>query len=137
MDLFTSFAEINWLSVIVATLAAFAIGGLWYSPVLFSKAWQRENKLSDQEIKEANMALIFGSSFLLNFISAVVLELFIGKQADVLTGLLAGLFVGLGWVATSLGTTYLFARKSLNLFIIDAGYFIVYFAVMGIILGAW
>lgn len=137
MDLSTSFAEINWLSVIVATLAAFAIGGLWYSPVLFSKAWQRENKLSDQEIKEANMALIFGSSFLLNFISAVVLELFIGKQADVLTGLLAGLFVGLGWVATSLGTTYLFARKSLNLFIIDAGYFIVYFAVMGIILGAW
>ncbi len=137
MDLSTSFAEINWLSVIVATLAAFAIGGLWYSPVLFSKAWQRENKLSDQEIKGANMALIFGSSFLLNFISAVVLELFLGRQADVLTGLLAGLFVGLGWVATSLGTTYLFARKSLNLFIIDAGYFIVYFAVMGIILGAW
>lgn len=137
MDLSTSFAEINWLSVIVATLAAFAIGGLWYSPVLFSKTWQRENKLSDQEIKEANMALIFGSSFLLNFISAVVLELFIGKQADVLTGLLAGLFVGLGWVATSLGTTYLFARKTLNLFIIDAGYFVVYFAVMGLILGAW
>ncbi len=137
MDLSTSFAEINWLSVIVATIAAFAIGGLWYSPVLFSNPWQRENKLSDSEIKEANMGLIFGTSFVLNFISAIILELFIGKQADVITGLMAGLFVGIGWVATSLGTTYLFARKSLKLFFIDAGYFITYFAVMGIILGAW
>jgi hypothetical protein len=137
MDLSTSFSEINWLSVIVATLAAFAIGGLWYSPVLFSKTWQKEVKLSDQDIKDVNMGLIFGSSFVLNFISAVVLELFIGKQAGVSTGLMAGLFVGVGWVATSLGTNYLFARKSLKLFFIDACYFIVYFAVMGIILGAW
>lgn len=137
MDLSASFAEINWLSVIVATLAAFAIGGLWYSPVLYGKAWQKEIKLSDEEIKQANMGMIFGSSFVLNFVSAIVLELFIGSQATWSFGLIAGLFVGIGWIATSLGTNYLFARKSLKLFFIDAFYFIVYFAVMGIILGAW
>lgn len=137
MNLAYSFAEINWLSVIVATIAAFAIGGLWYSPVLFGKVWQREIRLSDDEIKQANMGLIFGLSFVLNFISAVVLELFIGEQGTVAFGLIAGLLVSIGWIATSLGTNYLFARKSLTLFLIDAFYFIVYFAVMGAILGAW
>lgn len=137
MDLATSFTQINWWSVIVAALAAFAIGGLWYSPVLFGKSWQKEIKLSDDEIKQANMAVIFGTSFVLNFISALVLELFLGSKADITFGLMAGLLVGVGWVATSLGTNYLFARKSLKLFMIDAFYFIVYFPVMGIILGAW
>lgn len=137
MNLSISFAEINWLSVIIATVAAFAIGGLWYSPVLFGKTWQKEIKLSDDEIKKTNMPLIFGLSFVLNFISAIILDLFIGKQGTVGFGLMAGLFVGIGWIATSLGVNYLFARKSLSLFLIDAFYFIVYFAVMGVILGAW
>lgn len=137
MNLATSFAEINWLSVVVATVAAFAIGGLWYSPVLFGKAWQKEIKVSDEEIKQSNTGLIFGLSFVLNFISAVILELFIGEQGNVAFGLTAGLLVSIGWIATSLGTNYLFARKSLKLFLIDAFYFIVYFAVMGVILGAW
>jgi hypothetical protein len=137
MNLAASFEEINWLSVMVATVAAFAIGGLWYSPVLFGKAWQRELRLSDDELKQANMGLIFGLSFVLNFISAILLEMFIGKDGTIAFGLIAGLLVSIGWIATSLGTNYLFARKSLRLFLIDAFYFIVYFAVMGVILGAW
>lgn len=137
MDLSTAFAEINWLSVIAATIAAFAIGGLWYSPVLFGKTWQVELKLSDEEIKQANMALIFGLSFVLNFISAVVLDMFIGKQGTMVFGLIAGLLVSVAWIATALGINYLFSRKSLKLFLIDASYFVIYFAIMGLILGAW
>jgi hypothetical protein len=137
MNLAASFEEINWLSVMVATVAAFAIGGVGYSPVLCGQAWQRELRLSDDELKQANMGLIFGLSFVLNFISAILLEMFIGKDGTIAFGLIAGLLVSIGWIATSLGTNYLFARKSLRLFLIDAFYFIVYFAVMGVILGAW
>lgn len=137
MNLVTSFAEVNWFSVIVATLAAFAIGGLWYSPVLFGKAWQVEIKLSNDEIRKSNMPVIFGLSFVLNFISAVVLDMFITPQGTAAYGLLAGLIISIAWIATSLGTNYLFARKSLKLFLIDSFYYIVYFSVMGIILGAW
>ncbi len=83
------------------------------------------------------MPLIFGLSFVLNFISAIILELFIGKTGTASFGLIVGLLVGIGWIAASLGVNYLFARKSLKLFLIDSFYFIVYFAVMGLILGAW
>lgn len=137
MNLATAFAEINYLSVIVATIAAFAIGGLWYSPVLFGAVWQKELKLSNEEIQNTNMPLIFGGAFILNFIAAIVLEMFIGKSATWDFGLIAGLLVGIAWIATALGTNYLFARKTFKLFMIDASYFIVYFAVMGVILGAW
>ena len=130
------FDTVNWISVIVAALAAFAIGGLWYSPLLFSKVWQHESKLSDADIKNANMALIFGSAFVLNFIGAVFLDMLIGTEANWMTGLVNGLVVGIAWISTAMGINYLFGRKSLKLFLIDAGYFVVFFAAMGAILGA-
>lgn len=137
MDLQTAFSNINWLSVIVATVAAFIIGALWYSSVLFGKVWQKELGLSDEKIKNANMSVIFGTSFVLEFIAAFVLEMFIGSEANVTTGIIAGALVGIAWVATAIGTNYLFARKSFRLFLIDSGYFVLLFIVMGGILGAW
>ena len=137
MELASAFNQINWLSVIVSALAAFALGSLWYSPVLFGKAWQKLIKLSDDEMKSANMPLIFGTTFILNIIGAFVLDMFIGKDATAITGLMAGLLVSLAWVSTSLGINYLFTRKSFALFLIDAGYYIVFFTIMGAILGAW
>jgi hypothetical protein len=137
MDLQTALSNINWLSVIVATIAAFILGSLWYSPVLFGKVWQKELGLSDEKIKNANMAVIFGTSFVLEFIAALVLEMFLGPDANVVTGIISGALVGIAWIATAIGTNYLFARKSFRLFLIDSGYFVVFFIVMGGILGAW
>ena len=137
MDLQSAFNNINWLSVIVASLAAFAIGALWYSPALLGKAWQKELKLSDEDIKSANMPVIFGVSFVFMFIAAFVMDMFIGKDATLASGIAAGALVGIAWIATSIGITYLFARKSFRLILIDSGYFVVYFIAMGAILGAW
>ena len=33
---------INLWAVLVAAVSSFALGGLWYSPVLFYKLWNRE-----------------------------------------------------------------------------------------------
>lgn len=83
------------------------------------------------------MPLIFGTSFILNLIGAVVLDLLVGKDAGLVSGLQTGLIVGVAFIATALGINYLFARKSIRLFLIDAGYYVVFYAVMGTILGAW
>lgn len=137
MELQSALGNVNWLSVIVAALSAFVLGSLWYTPVLFGKAWQREIKLSDAEISQSNMVMIFGLTFLLQFISALVLDMFIGPNANFSFGLTAGALVGLAWVATSFGVTYLFSRKSFTLYLIDAGYYVVFYIIMGGILGAW
>ncbi|MBN1949755.1 MAG: DUF1761 domain-containing protein [Bacteroidales bacterium] len=127
MSLLNNFYEVNWLSVIVSAIVAFAIGGLWYSALLFGKSWQSLLKLSDEDVGNANMPLIFGLTFLLNLAGALVLDLTLGFAADWSEGLLTGLTISLAWVATSIGINYLFSRKPLKLFLIDAGYFVPFF----------
>lgn len=129
-------ADVNWLSVIVATVVAYIIGALWYS-LIFARRWQSEVKLSNEDISRSNMAMIFGGTFILNFIAAILLDLFIGKDSTLVSGMFLGLIVSIGWIATSLGINYLFSRKSLVLFLIDAGYFVVFFTIIGAILGIW
>jgi hypothetical protein len=137
MNLQSAFNNINWLSVLVASVSAFAIGSLWYSSFLVGKVWQKELKLSDDDIKNTNMPMIFGLAFLMEFIAAMVLDMFIGREATLWSGLAAGALVSIAWVATSIGTNYLFARRSFRLFLIDSGYFVIFFVVIGAILGAW
>ena len=47
----------------------------------------------------------------------------------------AGFLVGLCFVATSFGINYLFAGRSLKLWLIDAGYHILQFTLYGLVLG--
>jgi len=127
--------EINWLAIIAATLASFAVGALWYSPLLFAKAWQREAGLSDAELQSGNMAVIFGGALALNLLATIVFALFLGPQPGLALGAGAGFAAGLCWVSAYLGINYLFEHKGLTLFLINAGYSTLAFTVMGTVLG--
>ncbi len=136
MDLVTAFENINWLSVIVASISSFLIGGIWYGPI-FGKVWMTEFGFTEEDLKKRSIPKTFGLSLLLSFIAALVLEFFIGAEADLIFGAMAGFFAGFGWVSTMLGILYLFEMKSLKAYLINAGYCIVALTMMGIILGAW
>jgi hypothetical protein len=136
MDLASAFTQINWWSVIVAALSTFLLGGLWYGP-LFGKTWMKSFNFSIEDLKNRNTTRTFGLSFILALIAAFILDMFIGHQADLLTGLLAGFFAGLGWVVTFTGIQYLFEMKTLKIFMVNAGYSLVSLTIMGAILGVW
>jgi hypothetical protein len=126
--------QLNYLGLSVAALSTFLIGGLWYSPAVFGKAWMKENGLTEEEVKKGNKFKIFGLAFLLAVISAINLAMFMGPEKNPAMGALWGFLAGTGWVATFVGTHYLFERKSFTLFLINAGYSIVALTMMGIIL---
>jgi len=128
--------HINYLAVLTTTILGFLVGGLWYGP-LFGKAWMKEIGLTEENLKNSNMLKIFGLTIILNIIIALNLSAFLGPKPDLMFGLFAGLAAGIGWVSTSLGIIYLFGRKSLKLYLIDASYQIVIYALMGLIIGAW
>lgn len=130
------FPEINYLAVALAALAFFVIGSIWYSPLLFSKAWMKELGLTKEERSQANMFKIFGVSFLLMFIMAFNLAAFIGNGQGFQFGLTAGALTGIGWVALAIGINYLFERKSFRIWLINAGYMAAGFTAMGAIIGA-
>lgn len=136
MDLATTFGNINWLSVLVAAISSFLIGGIWYGP-LFGRSWMAEFGFSEEDLKKRSVPRTFGLSLLLAFVAALILEMFIGASADVVFGTMAGFFAGFGWVATFLGILYLFEMQSLKAYLINAGFCIVSLTLMGTILGAW
>jgi hypothetical protein len=129
--------QLNPWAILAATVSAFLIGGVWYSPILFSRAWMKAAGLSEEEVQRGNMAKIFGLSFLLILVMAVNLAAFLSGPADLVWGMTAGALAGIGWVAASLGVLYLFEHRPLKLFLVNGGYLAVSFVVMGGILGAW
>jgi hypothetical protein len=137
MDILNHLGDINWLAVATATIAAFLLGGLWYSKRMFGTRWVQEIGLTEESINQSNMARTFGTTFVLQFVAATALAVFLGTDSSWMSGLQSGALIGLLWIATSYGTTYLFEQRSLCLFMINAGYNVVLFAVMGLILGAW
>ena len=126
-------ANANLLAILVAAASGFMVGGLWYGP-LFGKAWQREIGLSDGEIGSANMAKIFGITFLFSILSAVFLgHLLAHFDADFQRTMMISTGIAVGFVAPAIGTNYLYGRKSGKLFAIDAGYWIAFYAAMGLV----
>ena len=136
MDMSTAAMSINWLSVIGAALSSFIVGGVWYGP-FFGKAWMSAFNLSEEKLAGRNMAMVFGLALLLSLIAAVNLEMFIGAEANLSFGVMAGFAAGVGWVASFLGIIYLFEGQSLRGYCINAGYCVVALTLMGLILGAW
>lgn len=126
-------ANANLLAILVAAACGFLVGGIWYGP-LFGKAWQREIGMSDDDLKSANMLKIYGTSFLFSLLSAVFLgHLLSHFDSDFHRTMMISVGIALGFIAPAIGTNYLFGRKSGKLFVIDAGYWVAFYAAMGLV----
>ena len=65
------------------------------------------------------------------------LDVLIGDDASALTGLGTGFSVSIIWIFTSLAVTHLFVGRSFRLILIDGGFYVIFFSIAGLILGAW
>lgn len=124
----------NYWAVLLAAVSSFMLGGLWYSPLLFGKAWDRENGGVKQS---GHPAKVFGTSFVFSLLAAACFAYLLGAAPSLDSALKTGALVGLGFVATSFGINYQFAQRSFKLWLIDGGYHAVQFVLFGLILGLW
>jgi hypothetical protein len=125
--------SINFLAVFCASLLGLILGYLWYS-VLFAKQWQKLSGVTDKQMVSGMAKRAIGS-YLLTLVMSLNLAAFIGTEETPLFGLFAGLAVGLGWIAMSFGSNYLFEHRPLKLFLINAGYNTILLSLMGLIIG--
>ena len=137
---------VNWLAILVAAIVIFALGGLWYSPILFSKRWLAlQNKTEEQmraEAAGANMPLMYASAFITGLIIAWAMALIFAHIANDVAlnaahGALFGALLWLGFAATTSYATALFSGKPRQLWFIDSAYNLVSFVLAGIILAVW
>lgn len=132
------FSKINYLAVVAAALSTFLLGGLWYSPMLFGKAWMRANNFTDADLQTFSKARMFGWSFVFSLVMALNLAMFLGgPDTNLSWGMTAGALTGLGWVAMAIAIIGVFENRSGTYILINGGYMTVAFTIMGAILGAW
>lgn len=145
------FPPTNYLAVLVAAIVIFALGGIWYSPVLFMKKWiALQNRTEEQmraEAAAANMPLLYISAFVTSFVIALVMAHLLGHLSAAVDpnvmrpgaahGAMFGFACWLGFAAPTSYATAIFSNKPKQLWLIDSAYNLVSFMLAGAILGAW
>ena len=129
--------DLNWLAVVVSTVAAMVIGALWYSPLLFARQWMAATGRTAEEMGGANIgyAVAAASWLIVSITIATVVD---WAEADNLVdGITVGAFMWLAFVATTMAINTMFSGRSRNLYLIDVGYHLAAFVVIGAIHGLW
>jgi hypothetical protein len=133
--------NINYLAVLVAGVAAFAVGWLWYSPLLFAKPWMAAHGYTPERLGEMQKRAgrAYGVSAVMFVVMAGALAVLVALLGigNAVAGLKLGALVWAGF-AFPLGLiAHMYSDKPISAFVIDAGYQLVYLLLMGAIIGAW
>ena len=129
--------SINYFAVLVAAAATFLVGGLWYSPMLFQRAWMKANNLTEADLAGGGTGKIFGLAFVFAVVMSLNLAMFLNAPGTTVAwGATAGALTAV-WVALGIGTVALFERRPAAYTAINGGYWFVSLVLMGAILGAW
>jgi hypothetical protein len=135
--------QINLLAVLLAAVAFFVLGALWYGP-LFGKAWRELNGITPEIVAAGPRPgqkptwLIMTLAFLFELLVVTMLAHLIARTAPP-PGVIMMMAVGFGAtiMTPALGINYLFQMRPGKLFAIDAGYLIVGMVLVGGVLAAF
>lgn len=127
----------NAMAIFVAAFAAFCAGGVWYSPALLGRAWQRAVGISKEDLQSRPMPVILGVTFGLTLLMSWVLARLLPEAASWPVALRESVLAGGGVAFPGLAIAYLFAMKPVRLLLIDGGYCILAVVVSGSIVALW
>lgn len=127
--------DVNWLAVVLAALGGFLVGGIWYGPVM-GKRWMLAVGKTEDDLKNINPAKTYGFTFLLALLASWTLAHTFASYAIDLSDfvkILTAFGVALGFIVPALWTNYLFQGAKRSLYLIDAGYWLIFYTVMGVV----
>jgi Protein of unknown function (DUF1761) len=135
-----TFAGMNYLAVLVAAVAAWLAGAIWY--MALGKTWMAAIPITAEQMQAVKAKpgafLPFVYAFLAEVVMAWVLAGLIGHlgQMTLRNGVISGVFCWLGFVVTSMLVNNSFARRDWRLFWIDGGHWLIVLVLIGAIVGA-
>ena len=110
----------NWVGILLSTLAAIVVAGIWYSPIVFGKMWQKEAKIKDKELRGGSpVKYIVALTMIL--LTAIVLQRFIiiTNPQTMFEAIKVAAWIWLGFVVTYVVAGGLFEKVSTKLMLID------------------
>lgn len=134
------FGAINFAGVLVAFLVNFVIGFIWFGPKTFFPIWWKAIGKTGDPGEGANMGIVFGSTAIAGLISATGLALIFNLlsrangDVSLISGLTAGLIVGVFVMAAPALSHRLFAGNGFKVWLLEIGSDVLGFVGMGIVL---
>lgn len=135
--------NVNVWAVLVSTLAAFIIGGLWYSPVLFANAWTKGQGWSEAQCaahKAKGCAGPFATALITYGVMAWIMSVIATQMkmpGDWMCALGYGFTCWLGFSMPITLTNAKFSGTPTCVWAIDAGYSLVSLIAMAEVLLLW
>lgn len=121
------------MAILAAVVASMVLGFIWYTPQVFGAMWMKELGKKMDDIKSPGpgyLVMVIASA-----LTAYVMRhfaVYAGADTWVL-GLQVGLWAWIGFVATVGLSRMMFAEESPRLFMINNGYTLVQFLIVGAI----
>lgn len=131
--------DLNYLAILVAATVKFGLGGVWYSPALFNRQWLAEMKFTEEELAKAKAhgRPVLAVTFVLGLVQVFALAVVLRAMKPGCLGCVVGaaMMLSVAFAAVPIGINYLFERRSLRFFLINAGYDLVGLTLAGLVLG--
>ena len=133
--------SLNYLAIIVGIIINQAIGAAWYGA--WGKPWMAEVGLTQEDMEAMKGTARQWYPYVIAIVSALVFTLALALliqgmgTENVVDGLILGLLASVGFILTSYATTYSFEGRSLKLFLINSGYPVTSYAIIGVLLAVW
>jgi len=134
MSQITGLSGINLWAVLLAGIVRTVIGLLWFMPKLFGNSWV---ELTGKEMRPANRWIPAGliGHQVMAFVLAVIVNL--ANVTNVVGGMVVGISVCLGFMATLEIGELIWEKIPLKLFLIRVGNQLVGLSSAGVILAIW
>jgi hypothetical protein len=153
--------QLNMWLILVAGLVPLLTGFIWYNPKVFGNTWMKSAGMTEESMKGANMALIFGLCYVFGCLLATALMPVVIHQMGVFSvlqgdetaesasyiknffdlygnrfrtfkhGALHGTLTGIFIALPVVGTGALFERKGFKYIAVHTGYWMLTMALMG------
>jgi len=130
-------SQVNWVAILVATIVGFMLGGLWFSPVMFSNRWMAALGKSKEQLGKPGPALVL--SFIVTLVTATALAVLLRIMPLTTTpgALRLGLTIGVVFYALATASDFAYTGWPRTIYWIQASYHVVMIAVMAVIIAAW
>ncbi len=136
MDFEFAISGTQWIAIAIGAVLYMVLSMIWYMPRIFGTMWMEDEGLTQDDLNENESPVIYVITFFLALISNISIALILSNiGGGILTGLVLGLFLGLGIAAMAIAPHYMFAKKH-RLAVLQGAHAAVLITVSGVIIGA-
>ena len=141
-----NFGSLNYWPVLMAAVASFLFGAVWYG--VLGRQWMAARGLSEADMAAAKAQMgRLPVPYIVAFVALLVMAWMLagvllhlgqsGMAPSIRTGVISGFFLWLGFVVTTMTVNHSFQGARAALTLIDGGHWLGVLLIQGAILGWW